>query len=443
MATNDACFLTAAEARRRMGEGLSAEELVQSCLARIAEHEPTIGAWTHLDPAHALEQAREADRQRRSGRAVGPLHGIPVGLKDIFDTKDMPTERGSPIHAGRRTGRDSAVAERLRAAGAIILGKTVTTEFAYFGPGKTRNPHDPARTPGGSSSGSAAAVASFMVPLAIGSQTNGSMIRPASFCGVVGFKPSHGLISRHRALQLSRSLDHVGVYGRTVGDAALLADALAGHDERDPDTAPLAAPELADIAATEPPLPPRFAYVRSPVWDEAADDTKAGFDELVGHLAGRVVALDLPAAFAGAHAAQRTIMAAEMAANLAREYRNDRDRMTDKLGSFIEEGQRVAAVDYLAARALAGSLREMLGTMFQDFHAILTPAAPGEAPVGLESTGNPTFCTIWTLTGLPAVSLPLLQGSHGMPIGVQLVGEWRDDARLLRTARWLVNACAG
>jgi len=422
-----------------MGEGLSAEDLVQSCLARIAAHDPEIGAWAFLDPALALAQAHEADKRRRAGRPIGPLDGIPVGLKDIFDTKDMPTEMGSPIHEGRRPIRDSAVAERLRAAGAVILGKTVTTEFAYFGPGKTHNPHDPARTPGGSSSGSAAAVASFMVPLAIGSQTNGSMIRPASFCGVFGFKPSHGLISRYGALELSRSLDHVGTYGRSIEDVALLADALAGHDARDPDTVLEAPPGLARIAGTAPPLPPRFAFVRSPVWDEASDDTKAGFEELIAFLGDRVVPVDLPAPFANAHATQRRIMAAEMAANLMREYRTGSDRMTDRLHSFLEEGQSVAAIDYLAAQALARRLRESLAGLFHEFHAILTPSAPGEAPLGLESTGSPVFCTIWTLLGAPAVSLPILRGNAGLPIGVQLVGPYGDDARLLRTARWLVG----
>ncbi|MEX1109834.1 MAG: amidase [Dongiaceae bacterium] len=440
MAGQDPCFLSAIDARRRLAEGrLSAEELTRACLARIAEHEATIGAWAYLDPVLALEQARAADRWRQRGRPLGRLHGLPVGLKDIFDTKDMPTELGSPIFAGRRPGWDSAVAERLRAAGAVILGKTVTTEFAYFGPGKTRNPHDPAHTPGGSSSGSAAAVAAFMVPLAIGSQTNGSMIRPASFCGTFGFKPSHGLISRYRALQLSRSLDHVGTYGRSVEDAALLADALAGYDSRDPDTHPIATAELAATAATEPPLPPRLAFVRSPVWDEAADDTKAAFEELVEFLGDRIVEAELPAGFEAAHPSQRTIMATEMAANLAREHRRGGEQMTTNLRDFIEEGRQVLAVDYVAARETAGRLRLALDGLFGEYDAIVTPSAPGEAPLGLDSTGSPIFCTIWTLLGLPAINLPVLRGAAGLPIGVQLVGPYGDDARLLRSARWLVG----
>jgi Asp-tRNA(Asn)/Glu-tRNA(Gln) amidotransferase A subunit family amidase len=440
MAGDDACYLSAHEARRRLAEGrLSAEELVRSCLARIAEHEATIGAWAHLDPDLAIEQARNADRWRQRGKPLGRLHGLPVGLKDIFDTKDMPTEMGSPIYAGRRPGWDSAVAEKLRTAGAIILGKTVTTEFAYFGPGKTRNPHDTERTPGGSSSGSAAAVAAFMVPLAIGSQTNGSMIRPASFCGVFGFKPSHGLISRYRALQLSRTLDHVGTFARNIEDVAMLADALAGYDSRDPDMHPISPPELAAISSSEPPLPPRIAFVRTPVWDQAADDTKAAFAELVAFFGERIEEADMPSGFDRAHPSQRFIMATEMAANLGREYHRGSAEMTPMLRGFIEEGREVAAVDYVAARETATRLRSALDGLFTDYDALVTPSAPGEAPTGLESTGSPVFCTIWTLLGLPAINVPILRGSAGMPIGVQLVGRYGDDARLLRTARWLVG----
>jgi Asp-tRNA(Asn)/Glu-tRNA(Gln) amidotransferase A subunit family amidase len=443
MPTDDSCFLTAVEAYDRMRDGrLSSEELVASCLARIAELEETIQAWSFLDPELALASAREADKRRRSGHAVGPLNGLPVGIKDIFDTRDMPTEMGSPLYAGRRPGWDSAVAERLREAGAVILGKTVTTEFAFMHPGKTRNPADPTRTPGGSSSGSAAAVAAFMVPLAIGSQTNGSMIRPASFCNVVGFKPGHGLISRYRALQLSRSLDHVGVFARSVGDAALLAETLAGYDRRDPDTRLGAHNDLARIAASEPPVAPRFAFVRSPVWDEAADDTKAAFEELSAHLGDRVTDVTLPGSFGEAHRYLRQIMSAEMAASLHREHRRGGDRISDTLRTFLDEGSGVSAVDYIAARDRTGRLRDEIEELFHDFDAILTPAAPGEPPVGLEKTGNPTFCTIWTLLGLPAISLPILQGANGMPIGAQLVGAWRDEARLLRTARWLTGTVA-
>src|SRR5438093_7354940 len=224
--------LSASEAARLIREGV----IVEACLARVREVDEQVQASTFLDADYALTQARAADAWRSEGRLIGPLHGVPIGVKDIFDTADMPTENGSVLCAGRTPSRDATVVSMLRAAGAVIMGKTVTTEFAYFAPGKTRNPHNPEHTPGGSSSGSAAAVGAEMVPLAIGSQTNGSTIRPAAFCGVIGFKPSHGLISRHGALALSRTLDHIGLFTRTAEDIALLAEQLVGYAERDPDT---------------------------------------------------------------------------------------------------------------------------------------------------------------------------------------------------------------
>ena len=274
----DSISISAAEAAAAIRAGrISAEELVRACLDHIAGLEERIGAWACLDPDLALQQARAADREQREGRALGPLHGLPVGVKDIFDTRDMPTENGTVLHAGRRPDKDATAVALLRAAGATILGKTVTTELAVYAPAKTRNPHDPARTPGGSSSGSAAAVAAGMVPLALGSQTNGSVIRPASFCGVYGYKPSHGLISRHRVLQQSRALDHVGVFARTLEDAALIAEQIMAFDERDPDTQPRARFNLSRMVAEEPPVKPRLAFVKTPVWDQAEDDTREAF----------------------------------------------------------------------------------------------------------------------------------------------------------------------
>src|ERR687892_926123 len=317
MAGNELPDLSAAEAARRIREGqLASEELVRACLERIRELEPKVQAWTFLDEEHALAQARALDERKRNGEPLGPLHGVPVGVKDIFDTADMPTENGSVIHAGRTPARDATAVARLRAAGAVIMGKTVTTEFAYFGPGKTRNPHNPDHTPGGSSSGSAAAVADRMVPLALGSQTNGSTIRPAAFCGVVGFKPTHGLISRHGALALSRALDHIGLFARTIDDIALLAEQMAGYDERDPDTRPRARIPFVEVAAEEPPLPPMFACVKTPYWERADDDTKEGFAELVQSLGDRVEEIELSPSAVDAWEWHRTIMEAEMAANL-------------------------------------------------------------------------------------------------------------------------------
>src|SRR5947199_6608707 len=260
--------LSAAEAAQAVARGLiSSVELVQACLAHIKDVEPAVRAWTFLDPDHALQQARAADQLRLSGASVGPLHGVPVGLKDIIDTADMPTENGSVLHAGRTPSRDASVVSLLRAAGAVVMGKTVTTEFATRTPGKTRNPHNSGHTPGGSSSGSAAAVAAGMVPLALGSQTTGSTIRPASYCGVFGFKPTHGLIPRHGVWELSRTLDHVGLFARTIDDVALLLETLAAYDDRDGDSRPRARVPYRDVAAAEPPLPPMFGFVKTSLWD--------------------------------------------------------------------------------------------------------------------------------------------------------------------------------
>ncbi len=286
--------LSLVEAAAGIREGrITSSELVEDCLARIDEVDGKIEAWAFLDREHALRQAKAADDRRKRGEPIGPLHGVPIGIKDIFDTSDYPTEFGSPLWAGRTPRRDAAAVASLRAAGAVIMGKTVTTEYAYFNPGKTRNPHDPERTPGGSSSGSAAAVAAGMVPGAIGSQTNGSVIRPAAFCGVVGFKPTHGLIPRTGALLLSRALDHVGVFARSVEDAALLAETLAGFDEEDPDTRALARPHFVSVAGSEPPLPPRFAFARTPAWRHIEPRHGAGVCRIGGGL-GRERERDRP-----------------------------------------------------------------------------------------------------------------------------------------------------
>jgi Asp-tRNA(Asn)/Glu-tRNA(Gln) amidotransferase A subunit family amidase len=432
--------LSLAQAALEIREGrLSAVELAQACLERIAAVDGEVQAWAFLDPQHVLRQAERADDWRRHGRPLGPLHGVPIGIKDIFDTGDLPTELGSPIHAGRTPRKDAACVARLRAAGAVIMGKTVTTEFAYFHPGKTRNPHDPKRTPGGSSSGSAAAVGAGMVPGAIGSQTNGSVIRPASFCGVVGYKPTHGLIPRSGALLLSRALDHVGVFARTIEDVALLAQCMAGFDEGDADTRPIAVPPLAEIARQEPPLPPRFAFVKTAVWDQAEQDTRDGFAALLERLGEAAEEVDLTASTQPVHDLHAVIMQVEMAENLRPELTRARDRLSAPLLELLDNGCARLAVDYRRALDLAVPMADRLETVLDEFDAIITPAAAGEAPMGLTATGSPVFCTIWSYLGMPAVTLPLLQGSNGLPIGVQLVGKRGNDARLLRTARWLVH----
>ena len=433
--------LTALQARDEIARGaLKAVELAEACLERIAEREPGVEAWAHLDSDLVMRQAEAADRFRASGRAIGLLHGVPVGVKDIVDTRDMPTENGTILDEGRRPRADAAVVERLREAGAIILGKTVTTELAVYHPGKTRNPHDASRTPGGSSSGSAASVAAGMAPLAIGTQTNGSVIRPASYCGVVGFKPSRGLISRRGILVQSPTLDSVGTFSRTVEDAALLADAIAGHDPRDRQTVLAARPDLSRTTMSRPPVKPALAFVRSPVWDEAEEDVRAGFTELVETLGGGIEEVELPSPFERAHALHSVVMLADIARSFSRYFEYGRDKLSGRLVGMIEEGRTVLAVDYAAALDWIEVMNAALEKLFERYDALLTPAATGEAPMGLDTTGSPTFCTIWTYCGAPAVTLPLLVGSSGMPVGVQMVGRHMYDGRLLRTARWLTEA---
>jgi len=438
---SDVTALTAIEAASEIARGaISAEDYTRACLERIAAVDSEVHAFVHLDPEHALAQARALDRRKAGGERTGPLHGIPVGIKDIFDTADYPTECGSPIFAGRRPDADCAAVRKLREAGAVIIGKTVTTEFAYFNPGPTRNPRDLKRTPGGSSSGSAAAVAAGMVPLAIGSQTNGSVIRPAAFCGVFGIKPTHGLISRAGALTLSRKLDHVGAFARSVDDLALILDVLAGQDAADPDSRPYASPGFRASAAEAPPIPPSFALVRTPMWEKADADARDAIEGLAKEVRAREI--DLPDLYRDAWSAQRAIMAVEMAHNLG--HCIDKGGETSRtFRELIEEGRRVTATQYLAALRDAERYAEgMLGIFEQFADAIITPSASGIAPLGLEATGDPVFCSLWSLVGFPSLNLPLLANSDGLPIGVQLVGAPGRDERLLRTARALVKQLA-
>lgn len=429
--------------RDRLAAGvITSEELVGACLARIGRLDPVVRAWAWVDAGDALEQARRLDRWRSEGRPLGPLHGLPVGLKDVIDTKGIPTENGTPIDAGRVPSEDAWIVARLRAAGAVILGKTVTTECAFMHPGQTRNPHDPAHTPGGSSQGSAAAVAAGMVPLAIGTQTGGSVIRPAAFCGVVGFKPSFGLIPRTGILMQSPFLDTVGVFARSVEDCALLAEVLAGHDPADPATRAVPAPALLQVAQTEVAVPPRLAFLRTPGWDQGEPEMRAAIEELVTRLGERCIEMPF-AGFDEAAAIRARINFAEMAHCYAGLERRGRAAMSAVLRDAIDEGRTVSAPEYLAALDWRERMNAALDAIFTRCDAIICPAAHGAAPMGLGSTGNALFNGLWTLAGVPAVTLPLLAARSGLPMGVQLVGRRGDDARLLRTARWLGAHLAG
>jgi Asp-tRNA(Asn)/Glu-tRNA(Gln) amidotransferase A subunit family amidase len=438
MEASELTGLTAAQAAALIRKGeLTSEELVRACLDVVAAREEEIGAWAWLDADHALDQAREADDIRRQGRAVGPLHGIPVGIKDIIETNDMPTENGSAIFAGRRTGRDAAAVSQLRQAGAVIMGKTVTTEMAVFHSGKTRNPHNPNHTPGGSSSGSAAAVAAGMAPLALGTQTNGSVIRPASFCGVHGLKPTYGLISRRNVLVQSPPLDTLGVFARSIEDLAIAADALSAYDEADSAMWRRSRGSHHTVAMTEPPLPPILGFVKAPgVWDEAAGVTKEAFAELAEELGAQCEEIELPPIFADAVTGLATIQLADIARHYGPVQEKAPGKLSERLSDMIERGRDVSAVAYNHAREQQQQLYHVIEAYFERYGALVTPSAAGPAPEGLGSTGNPIFNTLWTFLGMPAVSLPLLE-ADGLPLGVQLTGLRQDDGRLLRTARWL------
>ena len=436
--------LDASTAAREIAAGrLTSVELVEACLERIRQVEPTVQAWQFLDEQHALSQARAADERRRSGEPVGALCGVPVGIKDIIDTADMPTENGTVLDKGRMPRQDAAVVAKLRAAGAVIMGKTVTTECAYFNPGKTRNPHNPEHTPGGSSSGSAAAVAAHMVPLALGSQTAGSVIRPGAFCGVYALKPTHGLIPRTGVLQLSRTLDHIGLFARSLDDLALLATELVAYDEGDPDSRPRARVPFAAVLDEAPPVEPMLAFIKTPHWSRTDADTKDAYAELVQTLGDRVEEVELFASASDAWDWQRTIMEAEMAANLEPLWSRGRARLSERLRGLIERGSETRALDYQRTLRKLPAVMESFEQLFTErYDAILTPPALGTAPKGLGATGDPVFCVLWTLLGMPAVTLPLMQGANGLPLGVQLVGRRNFDSRLLRTARWLEKRLA-
>ena len=421
---------------------ITSEELVKSYIEEIKKKEKDVGAWEFFDEEIAITQAKNLDLLHQSGNH-GDLHGIPVGVKDIFDTADMPTADGTEIHKKNPSLNDCTVVSKLKQAGAVIMGKTVTCELAYYSPGKTKNPNDLKRTPGGSSSGSAAAVSSHMVPLAVGSQTNGSIIRPASYCGVVGYKPTKGLISRHLVLQVSRQLDQVGIFSNSVEDAALISEQIVGYDKQDPDTSLNPKPKLLDACQQKPPMEPIFAYIKLPFMNDLEDDSRKGFeeikDEIKSKLNGKIDEVELPEGFNKIPEWHKIIMESDMANSFSKEYKSSKDKLSDKIVEAIERGMKYTSIEYNEAVSKIDIANIYFKQFFHDYDAILTPSATGEAPLGIEYTGNPIFCTIWTYCGMPSISLPLLQGKNGLPVGVQLVSSLFDDERLFRNANWLTN----
>ena len=423
----DFAALSARDTAARIASGsLTAEAATRACLERIAAREAVVGAWQYRDPDRAIAEARQRDRKGSSG----PLHGVPIGVKDLIDTHDMPTGYGSPIYRDHRPTADAACVAIARAAGAVVIGKTVTTEFATFFPGKTTNPHNPAHTPGGSSSGSAAAVADGMVPLAFGTQTAGSVIRPASFCGVVGYKPSFGTISRAGVKPLSDSLDTIGIMARDVADAAFFAAALSDRPGL----------QLGEAMAA-----PRIAFYRTPEWREAGPDTIAALEHATARLAGagaRTVEVTGPPEHETLVEAQKIVMDYESARALSFERITRPQDLSTSLRERIAIGLGHSAEAYDAARRTVALARAALPSLFGDFDALLVPAAPGEAPKGLDRTGDPIFNRPWTILHLPCITVPAWRGVGGLPVGVQLVGRLGDDARTLRVAAFLERVLA-
>ncbi|HPU50011.1 MAG TPA: amidase [Burkholderiaceae bacterium] len=422
----DAWQLVQALARRE----LRAEDLMQACLDRIAEREDVVHAFAHLDPDAALAQARALD----AGATRGPLHGLPLGVKDLLDTADMPTGYGSPIYAGQRPAADAATVALCREAGAVVAGKTVTTEFAYFHPGPTANPHNPAHTPGGSSSGSAAAVADRMLPLALGTQTAGSVIRPAAYCGVVGFKPSWGRVPRAGVKSLSETLDTIGGFGRSVRDVALLGSVL------------LSDARLAALAHQPDVQAPRIGLCRTPQWPQADGDTQAAWAAATRSLApeaSELGAVALPEGLGDLIELQKQVMAFETARALSHERVSHRGGLSERLRTLLDEGMTISAEEHTVRLIRRAQARHSVGALFDRWDVLLAPSATGEAPAGLGATGDPVFCRTWTLLGLPCVHLPFATGRNGLPVGLQLIGRWGHDVQLLAAAHWVHQRLLG
>ena len=421
--------LSATEAARRIAAGeTTSEAVVADCLRRIEAREPDVQAWEYLDPEYALAQARARDAEPPRG----PLHGVPIGIKDIYDTFDMPTSFGSLIYQTNQPANDAAAVALLRAAGAVIMGKTVTTEFAASNPSKTRNPHNIAHTPAGSSSGSAAAVADNMVPIAFGSQTAGSVIRPAAFCGTVGYKASFGIFNRRGLAPQAESLDTIGFMTRAVDDVSLCAAVLAAR------TPP--------AARTMPDRPPRIGVCRTHLWTELDASAVEAIDDSAARLAAagaQVSEVTLPDQFAEITTRQWTVLAVEAARAFTHEWHNHRDQLSEKMQAVFELGWGTPNQDYLDALAFGEACRARMPEIFDDVDVLLTPSANGEAPEGLGWTGDVRFQTMWSFLHVPCITLPTHTGPKGLPVGVLLVGPHHGDEDLFASARWAEQVLMG
>ncbi len=411
----------AAEALAR--RDIQSVDLVRACLDRIDQRDAEVHAFVRLNADAALALARTLD----AGPVRGLLHGLPFGVKDLLDTADLPTAYGSPIYAGQQPLADAAAVALCREAGAVLLGKTVSTELANMTSGITRNPHNLQHSPGGSSSGSAAAVADCMLPLALGTQTAGSLIRPAAFCGIVGYKPSHNRVSRAGVKSLSETLDTIGGFGRSVRDVGLLGAVLTG-DKR------LADPQNFDSSAI---AAPRIALCATPDWSLADEDSQQAWKLADKALAGYVQQVALPAELHGLVARQKAVQAFETARSLRHEHRHHAQQLSAPLLALLEEGMCIDGETHAHNLQAVAHQRHVAAELFRNHDVLLAPSTVGEAPAGLATTGDPLFCRGWTLLGLPCIHLPFTRGRKGLPVGLQLVGRFADDHRLLAAAHWV------
>ncbi|MBN42118.1 MAG: hypothetical protein CL573_01365 [Alphaproteobacteria bacterium] len=424
MAVTSLNKLSAFEVARRIASGeTTAVAVTEACLERIEACDDAVRAWAYIDGELALQQAQACDNKAPKGA----LHGVPLGVKDIIDTQDMPTQMGSPVYAGYRPGADAACVAQVRNAGAIILGKTVTTEFAGSHPGPTANPQDLNYSPGGSSSGSAAAVADYMVPAAFGTQTGSSILRPSAYCGVIGYKPTFGTYNIAGVKAAAHSLDTLGLHVRDIDDIQLLTSVLVNRS-----LAPL-------------PLPtggPRIGLCRTPLWDSAQPETKAAVEDAGVRLsqAGAAVHdINMPEAYSHLEDVRILINCYERSRHMINEWHDYRDLLSDRFCAVMETGLGLPYEEYVAGMRMTEDCRQNSDALFEDLDVLLTPCVDGEAPRGLEDGGNPRFAGFWTAIRLPTISLPTHSGPNGLPVGIQLVGRYRDDDRLLSVAKWVIE----
>ena len=420
---------------------VSSVEVCEKYIERISKFEKDIKAWAHFDKKVLLEKAAEADDHRKSGKPVGPLHGVPIAVKDIIGTVDMPTECGTVIRKGKSYSQNAEIIDLLHSSGAIVMGKTATSELAYLGPSSTTNPHDKTRTPGGSSSGSAASVASFMAPASVGSQTGGSIIRPASYCGVVGYKPSYGLISRNGVLRTSYSLDHIGMFGRKVEDVAMLAKVLIKKDKFDPATIHYSTENILNETKKGPLFEPKFIFYKTDHWKIIDKKSKESFEYFIKSFKKNIEIFDTPSYFKDIHKYHQIIHETDLANNFSVYFKKFKKKLSKYMQDAITRGNKYSAKEYAEAIDFMKRSYESYQEVFEDYHGVLSPSSPGVAPKGLKSTGTAEFNKVWSYLGTPCISLPLLEGENNLPLGVQLIGDKYDDHRFLGVAKWLEKEC--